>query len=236
MKVLLLTPLALALLSAGGFVQQKEGVPKQEPKAVPAAAALVKPATKCDLMLPVTGLTVENAAKVKTALEGLKEDLYRCADCKTDFLRAGDCPKCKKPVTATKMAVLGTITTDPTKGQIALQTKEGMMLKLSSLERVLLPEMLKIDEAKLMLAGTATLVVGGTVPADQGKALQAALNEAKLFQTAMVKTTPAGLRIHVAAGTTAPTLTRTREVVGKVDATFKITDVIWNEWTPPAAG
>ena len=230
-------PLAFVLLASGSLAfQQKEGVPKQEAKPVAAATPLVKSKAKCDLMLPVMGLTADNATKVKTALEGLKEDLYACPECKAEFLKTGDCPKCKKPVTATKVAVLGMVATDPAKGQVSLQTKEGMMLRLSALERVLQGETLKIDEAKFMLAGQATLLVGGALTADQTKALQDALNEAKLFQTVLVKATPTGARIHVVAGTTAPTLARTREVVGKVNATFKVTDVIWSDWTPMPAG
>ena len=129
---------ALVILASGRVAQQqKDGVPKKEATPVPAAAPLAMTKVKVDLMLPVVGLTADNATKIKTALEAMKADLYRCAECKADFAKAGDCPKCKKPLTMSKETVLGMVTTDVTKGQITLQSKEGMALRLSALEHTL---------------------------------------------------------------------------------------------------
>jgi len=237
MKPTLWIHVALALLTAGTLTAaQKEAAPKQEVKPVPAAAPIVKPMVKRDLTLPVVGLTVENATKAKTALEGLQVELFACAECKAQFAKTGDCPKCKKPLTASKEPVLGMVTPDPAKGQVMLQTKEGMELKLSTLERALQVDAIKIDDGKLTLPGNATLLVSGATTPEQATSIQAALIESKLFQSVHAQATPLGVRIHVVASATPPTLARTREVVTKTMASFKLTDVIWNDWTIPAAG
>lgn len=235
MKPALLIPVALALLT-GTLASQKEAAPKQEVKPVPAAAPLVMAQAKCDLTLPVVGLTADNAAKSKATLEAMQVELFACAECKAEFAKAGDCPKCKKPLTASKMAVLGMVTTDVARGLIKVQTKEGMELQLSKLERTLRADALTIDDAKLMIPGHATLLVSGATTPEQAASIQAALIDAKLFQSVQAQATPAGVRIHVSAGTTPPTLARTREVVTKVMASFKLGDVIWNDWMVPAAG
>lgn len=237
MKFNQFVPFALVLLSAGGLATaQKETPQKPEAKPIPAASPIVKSKVKSDLTLSVTGLTAENAVQVKTALEGMKGDLYACGGCKAEFAKAGDCPKCKMPLTVSKEAILGTVTTDPAKNQIVLQTKEGMELKLSALERALQADAVKIDDKKLMLPGNATLVISGATTAEQATTIQTALTEAKLFQSGHAEATPMGVRVHVVADATAPNLARIREVVTKAGPSFKVTDVIWNDWSPAAAG
>jgi len=237
MKFNRFVPAVLVLLSAGALASaQKETPLKPEAKPIPAAAPIVKSKLKSDLTLTVTGLTEENAAQVKTALEGMKGDLHACSGCKAEFAKAGDCPKCKMPLTASKEAILGVVTTDVAKNQIVLQTKEGMELRLSALERALTADAIKIDDKKLMLPGSATLFVSGATTAAQATTIQTALTEAKVFQSGRAEATPMGVKVHVVANATAPNLAQIREVVTKAGPSFKVTDVIWNEWILAAAG
>lgn len=236
MKFRLLVPTVLACL-AGGLAAAQEAAPaKPQEKPIPAAATIAKGKLKTDLTLIVTGLTADNAAQVKTALEGMKRDSFDCSGCKAKFAKSGDCPACKMPLAASKETVLGLVTTHPDKHQIVLQTKEGMELRLSSLERTLLASTIKIDDKKLMLPGSFTLLVSGALTADLAQKIETALADAKLLQSGHAEVTPMGVRIHAIAKATATDLAHIREVVTKAGPAFKITDVIWNDWNLPAAG
>lgn len=237
MKRALLLPALLVVLGTGAVASaQKETAGKQEVKAVPAAAPLVRTKVKCDLMLPVVGLTQDNAMKTEKTLEGLKEDLYTCKACEVEYARAGECPSCHKPLTVMHEPVLGMVTTDAAKSQLRLQTREGMELKLSTIERALQAESIRVDTGKLMIPGHATLVVSGASTAEQATKLQKALLETKLFQSVEAEATPLAARIRVIANPTAPTLETVREHVKQVAPTFQLTDVIWNDWSVPATG
>lgn len=236
MKSSFLFPAALALLASGTLaLPWQKTTASQEGKPVPAAAPLMRSQVPCELTLPVTGMTAENTARVKSVLEAMKVDLYRCNECKADFAKSGECPKCKKPLTERKEVVLGTVTPDATKGLIMLRSREGMEMKLSMLEKNLEPEAVRVDVAKLELKGPMTLVIADAVTAEQALSIEKAMKEGKLFQTIEAEATPHGVLVHV-TGAMAPTLGHVREVVAKVNGAFKVKDVIWNDWSPRFAG
>jgi hypothetical protein len=210
--------------------------PKQEVKPVPAAAPTAKPTAKVDLELPVTGLTQENAPKLKTALEGLQANVYMCAACKTESDKAGNCPGCKSPLVASKMPVFGRVSPAADLSKISVQTKEGMQLKLSEIERALTASSAKLDAAKMTIPGTATLIVASATTAEQATAIQKALEESKLFSRVHAKVDEATKKttVEVVAGPTAPTRAKVDEALAKAAATNKIEDVIWNDWSSHA--
>jgi len=234
------TPFLLAtawtVLASGALARAQDTPPrKQQAEPIHAVMPLVRTGVQCELTLPVAGLTADNVAKVKTALENLKVELYRCAGCKADFTNPGECPKCKKTLTENEEVVLGLITPDAAKEQLMIRTKPGMELRLSALERALKAESVHVDTAKLTLPCPATLVIAGANTKEHAQALETTLDDAKLFQSLETRIGTHDARVHV-QGTKAPTLGRVREVLAKANAMFLITDVIWNDWSPTFSG
>jgi len=236
MKTPFLLATVLSVLASSGLALPQDTTPrKQQAEPIPAVMPLVRTSAQCELTLPVTGLTADNMAKVKTALEGLKAEFYRCAECKSDFAKAGECPKCKKALTESKEVVLGAITPDATKGQLTVRTKPGMELRLSALERALKAESVHVDSSKLMLPCPATLVVAGATTQEQARGVEKALDDAKLFQSAQARSGAREVRVHV-TGSMAPTLGGVRAALTEANPMLQVTDVIWNDWTPTFTG
>jgi len=234
MKTSKLIPIAtLSLLLAGSALAQERGVPSQEKAGpIPASAKIVKSAERCEVTLPVTGLTAEKEAKVKVALEGLKAEVYRCAGCQGEFRKAGKCPKCDEQLVVSNEVVLDEVSLDVAKSRVSMRTKRGMELRLSALERALRAESVSVDEPKLVVAGEATLVMGGAKTAAQAASIQKAFVDAELFETAHAAVTNGEVRVRVAANETPWSLERIRDVIGRSETAFKVVDVIWNDWTP----
>jgi hypothetical protein len=236
MKHTRIASIALAMAAVGSLATaQSEGRYKQDVKPVPASASAMKPiqksATSVDLVLPVQGLTEENVSEVKGSLEKLSVNLYECSGCKSEFAKPGDCPACKKELTDSKQMLFSSVTTAADNGTIALASKPGMQVKLSEIERTLATHAVRIDRDKMTIPGKATLVVSGATTADQAKSIQSALDEAKLFQRAHAQAEENRTLIHVNASTTAPERAKVDRALTKAGPSFKITDVIWNDWT-----
>ena len=206
----------------------------QQAKPVPAGAPLVISKVQVELDVPVQNLTKENAAKVEENLEGLKLVLYECAGCHDFFEKAGSC--CNSALTTASRPILDTVTVTPDDAKVKIKTEEGIPVRLSDIERSLGAAGVKIDSGKMSISGNATLVVAGVANADQAKAIQKALEDAKYFQK--VTATPkdgVGL-IEVTAGTNGSTRARVEECLAKVAPAHKLQDVIWNSWSVEKAG
>jgi hypothetical protein len=240
MKLTKLTSVTLAVLTLGSIAVAQNGTEpkKQEPaapaKVIPAATRLTR--VKADLVIPVTGLTADNAAKLKTTLEGLKSPIYSCAACSEHFAVAGSCPACQASLKEESKAVFSLVTVTPDQSSIKFQTNEGMQVRSSELERTLKASSIMIDNQKLAIPGRATLYVASATTDEQASAIQKALQDGKQFQrvaTAIDPTTKQA-RIYVTAGATAPTRGAIDGVLAKVNPSYKITEVIWNVNTDEA--
>ena len=239
--------IALVLAASTGLVTAQTGTPpkqdpaKQDPakqgeaKPVPAAAPISKSTAKVEIAIPVQGLTQENAAKAKTALEGLQASVYACPGCKAEFEKAGNCTACKTALQPLKAPILARVAPAADNTAITVQTNEGMQIKLSEIERALATDSIKIDKTKMSIPGQATLVVSGATSAEQATAVQKALDESKLFQrvNAKVDESSKKLMIHVAAASTPATRAKLEEALAKAGGTYKLEDVVWNSWSAP---
>lgn len=221
--------LALILVASSSFVAAQD----EKAKPVPASAAtpLVISKVKVELEVPVTGLTLENAPKVESALEGLQAVLYDCSACAANFEKAGSCPACTSALQPEPHPILETVTVSPEQNKVMIATQSGMQVRLSDIERSLGTASVKIDDRRMALMGNSTLVVAGVANAEQAKAIQKALEDAKLFQKVSA-TAQGGLgMIEVTAGTTGSTRARVDAVLVKVASAHKLQDVIWNSWS-----
>jgi hypothetical protein len=237
--------IALVLAASTALVTAQTGTPpKQEPakqdpakqgeaKPVPAAAPISKSANKVEIAVPVQGLTQENASKVKGDLEKLEASVYACGACKAEYEKAGDC--CKAALKPVKAPILARVAPAADNTAITVQTNEGMQLKLSEIERALSANSVKIDKTKMTIPSQATLVVSGATSAEQGTAIQKALDESKAFQRVNVKVDDASKRamIHVTAAATPATRAKLEEALAKAGGSYKLEDVIWNSWSAP---
>ncbi len=234
MKLTKLTSVTLAVLTLGSFAVAQTGnePKKQEPaastKVIPASMRLTR--VKADLVIPVTGLTADNAAKLKTTLEGLKSPIYSCAACSEHFAIAGSCPACQAGLKEESKPVFSQVTVAPDQSSIKFQTNEGMQVRSSELERALKASSITIDNQKLTIAGHATLYVAGATKEEQATAIQKALQDGKQFQrvSAAIDPTSKQTRIYVTSSATAPTRAAVDGALAKIDPSYKITDVVWN--------
>jgi hypothetical protein len=234
MKLSTLTNVALVVMTLGPLAQAQTGTEpkKQEPQAtaktIPASMRLTK--VKADLTIPATGVTAENAAKLKTSLEALNSHIYSCAACSERFSIAGTCPGCQANLKEESKPIFSQVTVAPDSGAVKFQTNEGMQVRLSDIERAFKAGGASIDNQKLTIGGNATLYVAGATSDEAAANIQKALQEGKLFQRASAAIDPLNkqARIFVSAGSTAPSRANIDAALAKVDANYKITEVIWN--------
>jgi hypothetical protein len=234
MKLSTLTNVALVLLTLGPLAQAQTGTEpkKQEPqpaaKVIPASMRLTK--VKADLAIPATGLTAENAAKLKTNLEALNTHIYSCAACSERFAMAGTCPGCQGNLKEENKPIFSQVTVTPEQSTVKFQTNEGMQVRLSDIERAFKASGASIDNQKLTIGGNATLYVAGATSDEAATTIQKALQEGKLFQRASAAIDPLNkqTRISVSAGSTAPSRASIDGVLAKIDPNYKVTEVIWN--------
>ena len=227
----LLMSVAMSLLALGSFASAQEGAePKQQPatRTIPTSMRLTR--TKADLSVPVTGLTAENAAKLKTALEGLTTHVYSCSACSERYAMAGNCPGCLTGLKDESKPIFSQVTVTPDQGVLKFQTHEGLPVRLSDIERAAKASSVSIDSSKLQIGNQAAVFVAGATTEEQAKAIQKGLDEAKLFQRAHVAIDPSTkyVRIAVVPTTTPVTRTAVDEALKKIDASYKVSDVVWN--------
>ncbi len=223
---------SLALLSLGAFASAQTGEePKQQPatRTIPTSMRLTR--TKADLSVPVTGLTADNAAKVKTALEGLNTHVYSCAACSERYAMAGNCPGCLAGLKDESKPIFSQVTVTPDQGLIKFQTHEGIPVRYSDIDRALKANSITVDSSKLQIGGQQLAIfVSGATTDEHAKAIQTSLEEAKLFQRVNTTIDPAtkNARISVVSSATPPTRAAIDSALAKAGANYKITDVVWN--------
>jgi hypothetical protein len=226
---------ALALLAPIALCQNgaKPAAPAAKPAAPaakPAAAApTAMPATSSMLHLPVTGLTADNADKVKSALQAATNTDYVCSHCKNVDAEAGQhCGKDREAVNGTAMAE---VSVDAKAGTVSFAVPAGRMLKLSDVEKVLKAQGVAVAGDKFQIGSDATLLVSGVADAAGGETLKKALADAKLGDQVDVDLSGGRKEAKVTirkAGMTPATQTRLKDAIGKANSAFAVSDVIWS--------
>jgi len=204
---------------------------KTHAKQASGAKPVVRSHERVSLVIPTTGLTEDNAAQVKTALEGLSSSDYRCPACKAEYAAPGECTKCKQALALNKLEILDRVTTAPDQHQIAIETGEGMPLRLSEVERALSAKSVQIDQAQLTLPGRATLIVSHAAGDQQAKEIEKELAAEHLFDHVSARFHDYRTEVQVTAGATAPTRAKVEAALAKAGTGFKLSDVVWNQST-----
>jgi hypothetical protein len=228
-----LIPFSMAVvigaLPAAQSGSKAASAPAKKAAAVPAAstskpAPLSSVAEATHLKLEVTGLTKENAEKIRTALGAAQTTDYLCTHCNMHEAEAGKCPKCSAPLQSEKEALFSSVTPMADSNTLAITLPVKHATRLSDIRTALQANAMTLNAYHL--AGRPEILVGGGT-ATNASALETALQTAKLFESAHVRwDAGAGqLVIDGQAGATPPTEARIREILQPMK--LRIDDVVW---------
>jgi hypothetical protein len=236
--------LGLAVLFALGAPVSAQGRdPKapEKPAATPAAPAT--PATPAaakvqssgdSTSVAVTGLTKDNTAATKAALEGLSHTVYRCPACNMTQADKGTCSMCKKELVSEKSTALKNITLDAEKGTIGFALAPGQAVRLTEIETALTGEKISIPRDKLTIGPNSTLMVSGVSSEESVSKLEAELKSSKLFDSVKARLVGTGkpAELTVKGGGAPATRAKVEEALAKAGPDFKLVDIVW---TSPSA-
>ena len=216
--VVLLAPLTLS--------QDKPSTDKPAAKPMPAEKS-ASTATST-LHVPVTGLTADNAEKVKEALVTATNTNYVCEHCQKPDTESGVCcGKEKATETGTAFANVGV---DAKTSMVSFSVPANRALRLSDVEKALKANNLTIQPDKLQIGTDATVVVKGVADSAGGDAVKKALTDAKLADQAEVVTNPTSKEAKLTirkSGMTAATQARLKEAITKANASYSVADIVW---------
>jgi hypothetical protein len=219
----------LAIVAVGSVTaaQESKKVPiNPQEKTATAVAQQPQSGAKTELRLTVTGLTKDNAAKVKDSLTALSFQSYVCP-CKYEQSTAGKCPKCNTDLSPQKRPLFVGALPSADEGVIILTADSGHPVRFTEIENTLRPNSIEIPEVTIV--GEAHLIVRNATEQDV-PIIEKALREAKLFEEAEARfnNPTREIEILVRCGTMPPPKR------SAVDATIrgaaahaKLSDVIW---------
>jgi hypothetical protein len=231
----------LFALSASVAAQDKGAKAPEKPSAAPATPATPASPSAAPRVqsgdstsVAVTGLTKDNSAATKTALEGLSHTVWRCPACNLTEAAKGTCAMCKEELVSEKSATLQNVKLDADKGTIAFALAPGQTVRLTEIEAVLTPEKISIPKDKLTLSPSSTLVVSGVSTEEAIKKLETELKNAKMFDSVACRLTGSGkpAEVTVKNGNTSLTRAKVEEAISKASPEFKLVDIVW---TSPVA-
>lgn len=216
---------AMLLAATPLLAGQQAGKPQQEKPGKPVAAA----AAQHTVLVAVDGLTQEASAKVQTELSAMTHAMWVCPGCEHMQAEKGTCASCKKDLVSKAMHVLGKVTADAKAEALSFSVNEGMHVRLSELERTLAKEDVKVDPARLALAGGTTLYIQGPATPEATAKLEAALKSSKLFEQVDVqhKADSKDYHVLVVAAEKVPSHADVAKAIERVGDGFKLTDVGW---------
>jgi hypothetical protein len=229
MHTRIFSPALLAVLLTGSLITaQAEPKKAQDPHGQVKDASAVKVEAGTPLDLVVTGLTEANADKVETSLTSMQTQAFVCDGCKHQQATAGRCSPCNLDLKATKAPMFSEVVPSFVTETIRVTPMAAATLRYSDLEAALMKSAIEIDETKFRLAGQSRLVLrGGT--AENVKAIEKALTDAKLFDKVKAQHDAATGEIHVMvqAGKTPPLHAQVVTTLEGVETKAKLADVIW---------
>jgi hypothetical protein len=229
MHTRIISPALLALLLTSSLVMAQAETPKaQDPHGQPKDASAVKVEAGTPLEFNVTGLTEANADKVEASLTAMERKAYVCDGCKHEQATAGRCSPCKLDLKMTKAPMFFEDVPSFETQTIRLTPMAASTLRYSDLDAALMKGAIKIDAAKFRLAGQPRLILRGG-KAEDVKAIEKALIDAKLFAKVKAETDAATGDIHVMlhANATPPLRSEVISIVEGLDTKAKVVDVIW---------
>ena len=192
---------------------------------------MAAPAMATTLRVPVTGLTADNADKVKSALTSATNTIYVCSHCKKADAEAGQC--CGKDRESQTGTAFADVNVDAKTSMVSFSVPAGRAVRLSDIDKALKAQNVSVAADKFQIGSDATVIVTGVADAAGGDAVKKALTEAKLAETADVVTganKEAKLTIRK-SGMTAATAARLKEAVMKANSAYAVSDIVWN--APP---
>jgi len=228
----------LFALSASVAAQDTGAKPQDKPSTAPATPATPSAAPRVQsadsTSVAVTGLTKDNTAATKTALEGLSHTVWRCPACNMTEAEKGSCAMCKEELVSEKSPTLQNVKLDADKGTIAFALAPGQTVRLTEIETALTSQKISVPHDKLTLSPSSTLVVSGVSSDESMKKLETELKNAKMFDSVACRLTGTGkpAEVTVKCGNTATTRAKVEETIAKASPEFKLVDIVW---TSPVA-
>lgn len=199
-------PILISLLAvaAASFTSAQAQKVQEVGKLKEAGSMLADPVSS--LKIPVTGLTKENLALVKSSLAEIMVQTHVCEACKFEQPKAGTCPKCTTALKATKLPLLGTVTPAADNLSLVVNFDKRRSTKISEIEATLARNSVHVNSLTLPIVGSAFLVLQGG-KAEMVPAVEKMLIESKLFSEVHAAWEPSSNQIFVMvrAGTTVTT-------------------------------
>jgi hypothetical protein len=225
---------AFALAPAISIAQEGTAKPtgQDKPAAVPAPATATT--APVEVTVPVVGLTAENSAKAKEALEGVTTKAYVCAPCHETRAKAGNCSHCKAPLAAKELKPIGNVMPAADKGTVAFKVQNNARVSLAQIETALQKGSLKVDREKLQFRGPVVIAVGG---AKDAAAVEQALKDSKLFTSVEANLDADTNQVHVwvQPSSSAATLATVAAALEKQPHGWKVSDLIWGAGSEKAS-
>lgn len=220
--------LALGALTSVLCAQEPAKSPAPTTNPAHAAIAAAVKAEPAQILLHVSGLTKDNQAAIKEALGGIGAQVYVCPTCKHEQAAQGKCTTCKVDLQAQKLRAFANVALMPEAGSITLTLAGTAPARLSEIESALARSSARVEENRLALTGTSTLVVTqGT--ADLAPTIEKALKDAKLFEEvhARFDAPRSEIDVRVHSGTSAPQRDAVAKAIEASGTKARLTDVVW---------
>ena len=194
-----------------------------ETKAVEASA----PSARAPLSIPLSGLTKDNASKVKAAIEKISHTSYKCSSCNTTKKKKGQC--CNMEMKAEQHTVAANVVTKLDGETISLTIKKGEMLSLTEVERALGASGARVERNEIPIANFVQLTFKGPKNKEDAGLLEESLKEGDIFKTFDFKFDEGSKNVIVLSTTGAQGATygKVAQVLEKADGKPRLTDVTW---------
>ena len=218
----------LVFTAATSFVYAQQAKPASTPAAPPASTRPTNDPAVEKIMLHVTGLTKDNQTAVRDALNGLGREMYVCPTCKHEETAAGKCPTCKVELQSKKVPSFETVTVALDTSSITLVPAPNRQARLSHVEQALKRSSVQVDESRLALPGSSTLILEkGT--ADGVPVIEKALKASKLFEDVQARfdAPREEIDVQVRAGALPPTRTAVAKAIEATTTKARLADVVW---------
>ena len=169
-------PIGAALLVTSS-IATSQTQDQGETKAVEAST----PSARAPLSIPLSGLTKDNASKVKAAIEKISHTSYKCSSCSTTKKEKGQC--CNMEMKAEQHTVAANVVTKPDGETISLTINEGERLSLTEVERALSASGARVERNEIPIANFVQLTFKGPKNKEDAGHLEESLKEVDIFKT-----------------------------------------------------
>lgn len=178
------------------------------------------------LNLEVTGLTLDDAEALRSALGTETKTEYTCPRCGLHEEAAGKCPSCGDALVSSKETLFASVTPLATSHEIAVTLPAGHVTRLSEIRKALAAHSVALRDDHLLLVGNPEILVSGG-KAEQAGTLESALEEAGLYDRVKVRWDASAhdLVIEGQRDVTPPTAATIEDVLRPLE--LHVDDVVW---------